>query len=317
MSLDILTKQINELKKSKNAIILAHYYQDDSIQEISDFIGDSLELANKARATDADMIFFCGVKFMAEVAKIVNPTKRVFIPDMNAGCSLEESCQPSDFKKFKELHPNHIVISYINCSAEIKSLSDIIVTSANAESIINKIPTSQPIIFAPDKFLGGYLCKKLNRKMTLWNGSCVVHERFSEKELVKLKMRHKKAMVIAHPECTETLLQHADHIGSTSSLIKFVTSNKTITDEFIVLTEPGIFYQMKKNAPNSTFYSVPGIESDGTSCRLCNSCDFMRLNTLEKLHNVLSKETNEIFLDAEIANKSRQAIMNMFEMMDQ
>ena len=162
MSLDILTKQINELKKSKNAIILAHYYQDDSIQEISDFIGDSLELANKARATDADMIFFCGVKFMAEVAKIVNPTKRVFIPDMNAGCSLEESCQPSDFKKFKELHPNHIVISYINCSAEIKSLSDIIVTSANAESIINKIPTSQPIIFAPDKFLGGYLCKKLN-----------------------------------------------------------------------------------------------------------------------------------------------------------
>lgn len=300
---------IENLKKEMNAVILAHYYQDDDIQDIADFIGDSLDLSRKAASTNADVIVFCGVKFMAEVANILNPEKLVIIPDINAGCSLEDSCQPTEFAKFREKYPDHISLTYINCSAEIKALSDIIVTSSNAEYIINQIPKEQPIIFAPDKYLGGYLSKKTGRDMVLWDGTCIVHEQFSEKELVKLKTRHDDALIIAHPECPEDLLKYADHIGSTSSLLKFTADNAG--KKFIVLTEEGIIHQMRKKSPNSEFFPVAGFEG---GCAFCNTCPYMRLNNLEKLYLAMLNKMPQIKVKDDIRQQAVISLNKMLEM---
>jgi len=305
-----LESEINRLRKEMNAVILAHYYQEDEIQDIADFVGDSLDLARKAAATEADVIVFCGVKFMAEGAKILNPKKRVLLPDLKAGCSLEDSCPPAAFKAFKEKHPDHIVVTYINCSAEVKALSDIIVTSTNAEHIIRQIPELQPIIFAPDKYLGSYLIKKTGRDMVLWNGTCIVHERFSEQELVKLKTRHPKAHVIAHPECPQDILKYADYIGSTSALLRYTALNPA--QEFIVLTEPGIIHQMKNQSPGSVFYEAPGIV--GGACVSCNTCPFMKLNTLEKLHACMRDKTPELLLSPALVDAARKPLTRMLEM---
>ncbi|MBT4989944.1 MAG: quinolinate synthase NadA [Rickettsiales bacterium] len=301
-------QEINRLKKEKNAVILAHYYQNEDIQDIADFIGDSLDLSRKAKATDADIIVFCGVVFMAEVAKILSPNKIVIIPDLNAGCSLEQSCQPEMFGKFINQYKDAIVISYINCSAEIKAMSDIIVTSSNAEKIIRSIDPEQKIIFAPDKYLGGYLIKKTGRDMILWNGTCIVHEQFSEKEVVKLKTRYSEALVIAHPECPEHLLNYADHIGSTSSLLNHVKENQG--KDFIVLTESGIIHQMKKLSPQSNFYDVKGVSEAG-ACTHCNNCPYMRLNNMEKLYNALNNVTPAIMVKPEIYTKAKASLDRM------
>lgn len=308
-SLD-LVKEIKQLCKEMNAVILAHYYQEPEIQDIADFIGDSLDLSRKAAATDAEVIAFCGVKFMAEVAHILSPEKKVLLPDINAGCSLESSCPANEFKAFCEENPNHLVLSYINCSAEVKALSDIIVTSSNAEHIINQIPQDQPIIFAPDKYLGNYMIRKTGRDMLLWQGTCIVHEQFSEKELIKLKTRHSNAHIIAHPECPEHLLQHAEHIGSTSSLLTFTKERPG--HEFIVLTEPGIIHQMGKYSPNSTFYDVPGTQEG--SCVSCNTCPYMKLNTLEKLYLCLKNQEPSITLEPIVREKAEQSLTRMLEM---
>ncbi len=308
-----LVAEINRLKKEQNAVILAHYYQDDEIQDIADFVGDSLDLSRKAAATDADTIVFCGVKFMAEVAKILSPKKRVIIPDFKAGCSLEDSCKPQEFAAFRKKHQDAIALTYINCSAEIKALSDIIVTSTNAAKIVEQIPADKKIIFAPDQHLGRYLSKKLNREMILWQGSCIVHEQFSEKELVKLKTNHPKAFVIAHPECPEALLSHANHIGSTSSLIKFVEQNQGA--EFIILTEPNIIHQMKQKNPSAVFYDCPFVDKAG--CTLCNTCPYMQLNNLEKIYAAMQGNTKfggEIFLDEEIRVQAEKSLRKMLEM---
>lgn len=305
-----LEHEINRLRKEMNAVILAHYYQDAEIQDIADFIGDSLDLSRKAAATDADVIVFCGVSFMADVAKILSPQKKVLLPDINAGCSLEYSCRPDALAAFKRQHPDHIVLTYINSSAEVKALSDIIVTSSNAEYIINQIPKEQPIIFAPDKYLGGYLSKKTGRDMLLWEGSCIVHERFSEKELIVLKTRNPKAHVIAHPECPESLLTHADHIGSTSSLINFVQQHNG--DEFIVMTEPGILHKMRQLAPDSVFYDVPGV-GDG-ACTSCNECPYMKLNTMEKLYMCMVNQSPEITMPEELRLAAKKSLDKMLEM---
>ncbi|NBO19081.1 MAG: quinolinate synthase NadA [Proteobacteria bacterium] len=302
--------EIHRLRKDMNAVILAHYYQDDDIQDIADYVGDSLDLARKAAATTADVIVFCGVRFMAEGAKILNPGKLVLIPDMKAGCSLEDSCPPDQFKAFKEAHPDHLVVTYINCSAAVKALSDIIVTSTNAESIINQLPHDQKIIFAPDRYLGDYLNKKTGRNMLLWNGSCMVHERFSEEELVKLKTRHPEAAVIAHPECPPHLLRHAGHIGSTSSLINYSAQHPG--KSFIVLTEPGILHEMKKRSPGSTFYDVPGIS--GGACVSCNACPYMKLNTLQKIYECMASRSPSLELDAELMQRARRPLQRMLEM---
>jgi quinolinate synthase len=308
-SLDLIA-EINRLRKEMNAVILAHYYQDPEIQDIADFIGDSLDLSRKAAATAADVIIFCGVRFMADVAKILSPKKTVLLPDMNAGCSLEDSCKPTAFKTFLDKHPDHKVLSYINSSAEVKALSDIIVTSSNAEHIINQIPANQPIVFAPDKYLGGYLNKKTGRDMVLWEGSCIVHERFSEKGLVNLKTRHPKAYIIAHPECPETLLNYADHIGSTSSLMKFVKDHNG--DDFIILTEHGIIHQMKILAPNSKFYDVPGMD-DG-ACASCNDCPYMKLNTIEKLYLSMVNKSPAIEIEEGLRLQAKKSLDKMLEM---
>ncbi|MEJ0009253.1 MAG: quinolinate synthase NadA [Alphaproteobacteria bacterium] len=306
-----LESEILRLKREKNAVILAHYYQEDDIQDIADVIGDSLELARKAAATDADLIVFCGVKFMAEGAKILNPTKKVVLPDMKAGCSLETSCPPGPFRKFRDAHPDHIAVTYINCSAEIKALSDIIVTSSNAEAILNSLPKEQKIIFAPDKFLGSYLNKKTGRDMKLWNGSCLVHERFSERELIKIKTHHPQAHIIAHPECPEALLSHADYVGSTSLLLKFTETHPG--ESFIVLTEAGILHQMEKRSPGSSFYPVPSA-LDGGACVACNTCPYMKLNTMEKLYLALRDETPELTLPAELMAQARKPLERMLEL---
>lgn len=310
-----LEEEILRLKKEQNAVILAHFYQDPEIQDIADFVGDSLDLSRKAAATDADEIVFCGVKFMAEVAKILSPSKKVLIPDLKAGCSLEDSCQPIPFAEFKKKHPKAIVVTYINCSADIKGLSDIIVTSTNAKKIIEQIPENQEIIFAPDQHLGRYLETVTGRKMILWNGSCIVHEQFSEKELVKLIVNHPQAKVIAHPECPQNLLAHAEHIGSTSSLLKFAKDNQG--GEFIVLTEPHIIHQMKMKNPTGKFYDCPFIDSAG--CTLCNNCPYMALNTLEKLYLVMkygnkSGFGGELQMDEELRIKAEKPLRKMLEM---
>ena len=306
-----LEDEILRLKREMNAVILAHYYQDDDIQDIADVIGDSLELARKAAETTADVIVFCGVKFMAEGAKILNPSKKVLLPDMKAGCSLENSCPPREFKAFRDAHPDHIAITYINCSAEIKALTDIIVTSSNAEAIINSLPPEQKIIFAPDKFLGSYLNKKTGRDMLLWNGSCMVHERFSERELIKLKTAYPNALTIAHPECPEALLNYADHIGSTSSLLKFTEQNPG--REFLVLTEAGILHQMKKRSPGSVFYGVPSA-LDGGACISCNTCEYMKMNTMEKLYLCMRDQTPELMLTPELIAAARKPLDRMLSL---
>ena len=303
----MLEENIRNIAKEKNAIILAHYYQEDDIQDIADFIGDSLELSRKASETNADMIVFCGVKFMAEVAKILSPQKKVILPDENAGCSLEESCKTEVFKCFRDKYPNHVAITYINSSAEVKSMSDIICTSSNAEKIINSIPVDQPILFSPDKYLGSYLKKKTGRDMLLWEGTCIVHEQFSERDVIKLCTKHKEAKVIAHPECPDSLLNYADHIGSTSSLLKYVQERPN--SEFIVLTEPGIIHQMKKRSQSSKFYPVEGISTGG--CVSCNRCPYMRLNTIEKLLKCLVDETPEIVMSDELISSSRRPLEKM------
>lgn len=302
--------EIKRLRTEMNAVILAHYYQDDDIQDIADFVGDSLDLARKAAATTADVIVFCGVKFMAEGAKILNPSKKVILPDLKAGCSLEDSCPPKEFAAFKAQHPDHMVVTYINCSAEVKALSDIIVTSTNAESIIRQIPESQKIIFAPDKYLGSYLSKKTGRDMLLWNGSCMVHERFSEQELVKLRTRHPNAHIIAHPECPGNILQYAHHIGSTSSLLKFTIDNPG--KEFIVLTEPGIIHQMRAKSPGSTFIEAPGII--GGACVSCNNCQYMKLNTMEKLLACMKSGSPELILPESLMDAARKPLAKMLDM---
>lgn len=305
-----LEAEINRLRKEMNAVILAHYYQEDDIQDIADFVGDSLDLARKAAATTADVIVFCGVKFMAEGAKILNPSKKVLLPDIKAGCSLEDSCPPKEFAAFKAKHPNHMVVTYINCSAEVKALSDIIVTSTNAESIIRQIPESQKIIFAPDKYLGSYLMKKTGREMTLWNGSCMVHERFSEQELVKLRTRHPNAIIIAHPECPQDILQYAHHIGSTSSLLNYTAQHPG--KEFIVLTEPGIIHQMRAKSLGSTFIEAPGIV--GGACVSCNTCPYMKLNTMEKLLACMKSQAPELVLPTPLMDAARKPLQRMLEM---
>ena len=302
-----LETEIAKLKKSMNAVILAHYYQDSEIQDIADFIGDSLELSKKAAATDADVIVFCGVKFMAEAALILNPKKKVLVPDINAGCSLEDSCPADKFEKFRNKHPNHVSVTYINCSAEVKALSDIIVTSSSAEKIINSIPQDKEILFAPDKHLGNYLIRKTGRDMTLWEGTCVVHENFSERELIRLKTSHPEARIIAHPECPTALLEYANHIGSTSSLLNYTKENNG--KEFIVLTEPGIIHQMHKISPDSTFYDVPSLNKSG--CTSCSECPFMRLNSLEKIYACMVNGTPEITLDSKVAQKAKVALDRM------
>jgi quinolinate synthase len=302
--------EIRRLRREMNAVILAHYYQDDAIQDIADHIGDSLDLARKAAATDAEVIVFCGVKFMAEGAKILNPHKQVLLPDLHAGCSLEDSCPAEPFRKFREAHPDHMVLSYINCSAEIKAQSDIIVTSTNAAHIVSSLPREQQIIFAPDKHLGAYLNRKTGRDMLLWDGTCIVHENFSERELVKLRERHPGAKIIAHPECPQALLHYAHHVGSTSSLLNYAKEHAG--GEFIVLTEPGILHQMKKLSPGSVFYDVPGI-SDG-ACASCNNCPYMKLNTMEKLYLCMLERKPEITLAPELLERAKLPLARMLEM---
>ncbi len=305
-SLDLFA-EIEQLKKEKNAIILAHYYQEPDIQDIADYIGDSLGLAQKAEKTNADIIVFAGVHFMAETAKILNPAKKVLLPDLKAGCSLSDSCPPPLFKAFKEKHPNHIVISYINCSAGIKALSDIICTSSNAQLIVESLPKEQEIIFAPDKNLGGYINKVTGRNMLLWNGACMVHELFSLEKIVKLKARHPAAKLVAHPECEDAVLRIADYIGSTSQLLKFVANDEAET--FIVATETGILHQMKADAPNKTFIPAP----PDNACA-CNDCPHMKLNTLEKLYLCLKYELPEITMDEDLRLAAKKPIDRMLEL---
>lgn len=302
-----LEEEIQRLKKDLSAVILAHYYQESEIQDVADFIGDSLQLSQQAAKTSADVIVFAGVHFMAETAKILNPSKQVLLPDLKAGCSLAEGCPPHLFKPFKEKYPNHIVISYINCSAEIKAMSDIICTSSNAEKIINQIPPDQPIIFAPDQNLGRYLIKKTGRNMILWSGICIVHEMFSERKLVQLKVLHPRAKVLAHPECEPRVLQHADYIGSTSGILNYVKQSSD--DEFIIATEPGIIHQMEKACPNKKFIPAPP-EGD---CA-CNQCPYMKLNTLEKLYLCMKNRAPEITLDEGLRLRALRPIQRMLEM---
>lgn len=299
-------EEIKSLKKSKNAIILAHFYQEPDIQDVADFIGDSLALSQKAAATDADVIVFSGVHFMAETAKIINPGKTVLLPDLNAGCSLSDSCPPDLFKAFIEKHPGSVVISYINCSAEIKALSDIICTSSNAEKIINSLPADQKIIFGPDKNLGAWLAKKTGRPLILWDGACMVHEIFSREKIEKLRFSHPGSKVIAHPECEELVLQQADFIGSTSALLEY--SEKDSANTFIVATESGIIHQMKKKSPGKTFIPAPPMNA----CA-CNDCPHMKLNTLEKLYKCLLEGKPEIIIQEDLRKKAENSILRMLE----
>ena len=308
-SIDIFA-EIERLKKEKNAIILAHYYQEPDIQDVADFIGDSLGLAQQAEKTEADIIVFAGVHFMAETAKILNPGKKVLLPDLRAGCSLSDSAPPALFKLFKDKHPDHLVITYINCSAGMKALSDIICTSSNAEKIIESLPKDQKIIFAPDKNLGAYLNKKTNRNMVLWNGACMVHEIFSLEKITKLKIRHPQAKVIAHPECEDAILAIADHIGSTTGLLKY--TQQSAANEFIVATETGILHQMQKASPHKTFIPAP----PNNSCA-CNDCPHMKLNTLEKLYLCMEFEQPEINMPADLLIAARKPIERMLEISKQ
>ena len=306
LSLDLF-EEIKYLRKEKNAVILAHYYQDADIQDIADYIGDSLGLAQEAQKTNAEIILFAGVHFMAETAKILNPRKKVLIPDLKAGCSLADSCPPKKFSEFKKNHPDHIVITYINCTAEIKALSDIICTSSNAVQIIESLPANQKIIFAPDKNLGAYINKKTGRDMVLWDGACMVHEIFSLEKIVKLKTQNPKAELIAHPECESIILEKADFIGSTTALLNY--SKKSASKEFIVATETGILHQMQKASPGKTFIPAP----PNNSCA-CNDCPYMKLNTLEKIYIALKYEQPELLMDEKLISAAKKPIIRMLEL---
>ena len=301
-----LFKEIERLKREKNAIILAHYYQEGEIQDVADYIGDSLGLSQKAEQTDADLIVFAGVHFMAETAKMLNPTKKVLLPDLKAGCSLADSCPPDLFRKFKDLYPNHLVVSYINCTAELKTLTDICCTSTNAIQVIESIPKDQGIIFAPDRNLGHYLRKKTGRDLVLWNGTCMVHEIFSLEKITKLRLQNPEAKFIAHPECEPALLEIADHIGSTTSLLEY--TKKEGSQTFIVATEPGIIHQMKKFNPTKRFIPAP----PENTCS-CNECPHMRRNTLEKLYSCMYTELPEIVLEDWVIQEGRKSIDKMLE----
>lgn len=298
---------IEQLKKDLNAVVLAHYYQEPDIQDIADYIGDSLGLSQQAASTEADVIVFAGVHFMAETAKILNPDKLVLLPDLEAGCSLADSCPPDEFARFKAAHPDHIVISYINCTAEIKAMSDIICTSSNAVKLVNQLPHDQKIIFAPDRNLGRYVMEQTGREMVLWQGSCIVHETFSEKKILQLKMEHSNAEIIAHPECEAAVLRHASFIGSTTALLKYVEVSEG--DRFIVATEPGIIHQMEKQVPKKHFIPAP----PEANCN-CNECPYMRLNTLEKLYLAMKHKTPEITIPQEIQADALAPIQRMLEM---
>ena len=300
-------ERIAQLRQQRHAVILAHYYQEDAIQDIADFIGDALELSRKAANTDAEVIVFCGVHFMAETAKILSPQKTVVLPDLNAGCSLADACPADGFAQFKAEHPDHVVISYINCSAAIKAQSDLICTSSNAVAMVQTVPSDQPILFAPDQNLGRWVSRQAGRELTLWPGSCMVHETFSEEALLGLKAAHPDAAVIAHPECEQHLLDLADFIGSTSKLLNYSQSSEA--SGFIVLTEPGILHQMRKAVPNKEFYAVPGL--DGCSC---NACPHMRLNTLDKLEQCLETLEPAIELDEDLRLRALKPIERMLEL---
>ena len=298
---------INDLKKELNAVILAHYYQEPDIQDIADYIGDSLGLSQQAANTDAEVIVFAGVHFMAETAKILNPNKLVLLPDLDAGCSLADSCPPKEFQAFKDAHPDHIVISYINCTAEIKAMSDIICTSSNAVKLVNQVPADQGIIFAPDRNLGRYVAEQTGRDLVLWQGSCIVHETFSEQKMVELQVANPDAEIIAHPECEPNVLRHANFIGSTTALLKY--SQQSDRTQFIVATEPGIIHQMEKAAPGKEFIPAPAMNN----CA-CNECPYMRLNTLEKLYLAMKNKTPEITMAEDVRVAALKPIRKMLEM---
>jgi len=303
-----LRAEIERLRREKNAVVLAHYYQTAEIQDIADFVGDSLDLSRKAAATQADVIAFCGVRFMAEVAKILSPRKTVILPDLNAGCSLEDSCPPAAFAAFRAAHPYHIALTYINCSAAVKALSDVIVTSSSAERIIDQIPRTTPIIFAPDKHLGGYLARKTGREMLLWDGACIVHEAFSERELLRLKAEYPGAPVAAHPECPGHILDHADYVGATSGILAFARTSPAPT--IIVATEPHIIHQMQQAAPDKRFIGAPG--ADG-NCN-CNACPYMGLNTMEKLYLALRDLRPQLTLPEDVRLAALKPLQRMLEM---
>ena len=303
-----LRAEIDRLRHERNAVILAHYYQKPELQDLADFVGDSLDLSRRAAETDADVIAFCGVRFMAETAKILSPAKTVILPDMDAGCSLEDSCPPEQFAAFRAAHPDHIALTYINCSTEVKALSDIIVTSSSAETILAQLPADQKIIFGPDRNLGGYLTRKTGRDMLLWPGVCIVHEAFSETELLKLKARHPGAPVAAHPECPAVILDHADYVGSTRGILEF--ANNFPGDTLIVATEPHIIHQMEKALPAKTFIGAPG--ADG-NCN-CNICPYMALNTMEKLYVALRDLKPRIKIEEGLRLRARKSLDAMLSM---
>ncbi|MBL0047166.1 MAG: quinolinate synthase NadA [Bacteroidetes bacterium] len=305
VSLDLFA-EIEKLKKEKNAVILAHYYQNPDIQDVADYIGDSLGLSQQAAKTKADIIVFAGVHFMAETAKILSPTKKVLLPDLKAGCSLADSCTAEKFSAFKQAHPDHLVISYVNCSAEIKALTDIVCTSTNAVQIVESLAPDQKIIFAPDKNLGTYINKKTGRNMLLWDGACMVHEIFSLQKISKLQLQHPTAKLIAHPECETPILERSDFIGSTTALLNYTI--KSADNEFIVATESGIIHQMQKSSPHKTFIPAP----PNNTCA-CNDCPHMKLNTLEKLYTCLKYETPEIFMEESLRKKAEGSILKMLE----
>jgi quinolinate synthase len=305
----VLQEKIQELKKKKNAVILAHYYQEPGVQEVADFVGDSLGLSQQAAKTEADIIVFAGVHFMAETAKILNPTKKVLLPDINAGCSLAESCPPAEFKKFLKEHPGHAVVSYINCSAEIKALSDIICTSSNALQVINSIPEDKPIIFAPDKNLGAYLVKKTGRDLVFWNGACEVHEAFSLAKLLKLTKLYPEAKLLAHPESDALVLEVADFTGSTAAMLEYVKESNAA--QFIIATEAGILHQMKKAAPGKMFIPAPVMANNTCAC---SECPYMKMSTLEKLYDCLKAESPEISLDETLRRKALTPITEMLKL---
>lgn len=307
--MECLKEKILQLKKEKNAVILAHYYQQPNIQEIADYVGDSLGLSQEAENVNADIIVFAGVHFMAETAKLLNPKKKVLLPDLEAGCSLAESCPPDIFKKFIEAHPNHIVITYVNCSAEIKALSHIVCTSSNAEKIVNSVPVNIPIIFAPDKNLGNYINQKTGRKMLLWDGSCIVHEAFSLDKLIALHKEHPDAVIIAHPESETHILEVASYIGSTSGMINHVKQSPK--NKFIVATEAGILYKMQEEVPDKILIPAPSTEDNTCAC---SECAYMKLNTLRKVYNCLLNESPEIKVPKRIADKAIVPIKRMLEL---
>ena len=307
-----IVDEIRRLCREKNAIIMAHYYQRPEIQDVADVIGDSLALAQQAARTDADIIVMCGVHFMAETAKILCPNKRVLIPEPSAGCSLADSCKAADLKAWKQAHPEHMVVSYVNTSAAVKALTDVVVTSTNALKIVEQLPADQPILFGPDQNLGGYINKMTGRKMDLWNGGCHVHARFSEEGLLQLKEQYPNVKVLAHPECKPAILQHAEVIGSTQALLNYAIAHPE-EKSFIVATESGILHEMQKACPDVEFIPVPALMDDMTICQ-CNECEYMRMNTLQKLYDCIRNESGEIFVDKQVAKDAIKPIKKMLEM---